>query len=299
MFSWTWGRAVHGHLGRIAEGEFDVLVHEEGDHAAPLAAAALGLPRVCVEWPCPPRSPDLTQAVDDRIAELAAEFALGHIPAAELVVTTAPRDFCVDDRHSVVGIARTSMRLITIDETIECENSFDDLPHLRTVHATFGTIPGSYHPPNLFQVVDDALRGEALNLVMTAGDMFGTVNIAPRSGLRFARHVPHANLLPLCSAVICHGGVSTALEALARGIPLIVLPIGGASQRRMARGCVQAGAGLAFDIRQLTPADLREGVTRLLDQPYFGVNARRIARDLNAMPDVFAVAQELLMRFES
>ena len=49
----------------------------------------------------------------------------------------------------------------------------------------------------------------------------------PHSGdVRVEQFVPQAQLLPVCDAVISHGGSGTTLAALAHGLPLVLVPQG-------------------------------------------------------------------------
>lgn len=96
------------------------------------------------------------------------------------------------------------------------------------------------------------------------------------------RSAPHAALLPLASAVICHGGHGTVMKALSHGLPLVVLPFGRDQNDNAAR-VVASGAGV-----RLSPgakaAQIASAVNRVLGESRFVESARRlaavIARDL-------------------
>jgi len=49
---------------------------------------------------------------------------------------------------------------------------------------------------------------------------------APPRNVTTVRSAPHAVVLPLASAVVCHGGHGTVMKALAHGLPLVVMPLG-------------------------------------------------------------------------
>lgn len=99
-----------------------------------------------------------------------------------------------------------------------------------------------------------------------------------------ARSVPHASVLPLASAVVCHGGHGTVMKALAHGLPVVVVPFGRDQRDNGARVEV-AGAGLSLS-PSAGPAKIARAVRRVLDDPAFRAGAQKraagIARDVEA-----------------
>ena len=89
------------------------------------------------------------------------------------------------------------------------------------------------------------------------------------------RSAPHAAVLPLASAVLCHGGHGTVMKALAHGLPVVVLPFGRDQKDNGAR-IEAAGAGLALSPGS-GPARIAAAIRRVLEEPGFGEGARRLA----------------------
>lgn len=82
-------------------------------------------------------------------------------------------------------------------------------------------------------------------------------------------HLPYApfgRLLPLCSAVIHHGGIGTTAEALAAGLPQLVVP-NAFDQFDNAARVARLGVGARLDRRHLAPARLAAILGHLLDDP--------------------------------
>ena len=72
------------------------------------------------------------------------------------------------------------------------------------------------------------------------------------------RHVafaPFEELLPLCAAVVHHGGIGTTARALAAGTPQLVLPLAWDQPDNAAR-VRRLGAGSSLGTRHRTPAQL-------------------------------------------
>jgi MGT family glycosyltransferase len=121
-----------------------------------------------------------------------------------------------------------------------------------------------------------ALADEPIQLVVSTGrhcrpDELGPL---PQNAI-VARQVPHRVLFPKLDLAITHGGFSSVHCALLHGVPLIVLPFA-ADQPENGQRVAQAGAGLLIDVEKCTPEMLRQAVYRVLRDPAFRQNARRV-----------------------
>lgn len=94
--------------------------------------------------------------------------------------------------------------------------------------------------------------------------------------------VPMVALMPQVDAVISHGGMSTVSEALAHGLPLVLAPVRH-DQPVIASQVAAAGAGIRVPFSRVRPAQLREALVRVLDDPSYRGAAMRIR-------DTFAAA---------
>lgn len=106
-----------------------------------------------------------------------------------------------------------------------------------------------------------------------------------------AERVPMLELLPRLDAVVCHGGMGTATEALAYGVPLVVAPMRH-DQPVVARQVTEAGAGVEVSMAA-TPAKLAAAVRAVLDEPSYRHHARRIADSFAAAGGATAAATHL------
>ncbi|HYE46904.1 MAG TPA: nucleotide disphospho-sugar-binding domain-containing protein [Caulobacter sp.] len=85
---------------------------------------------------------------------------------------------------------------------------------------------------------------------------------------------PHNALMAQASVVITHGGHGTVMRALRHGLPMLVIPHG----RDQAENAVRVGhrgAGLTL-APAASDAEIAEAVARLLHEPAFADNARRL-----------------------
>lgn len=104
--------------------------------------------------------------------------------------------------------------------------------------------------------------------------------------------VPQLALLPRVNAVVTHGGHNTVCESLANGLPLVVAPIRD-DQPVVAQQIVKAGAGIRVRFGRLSPAALRDAVTRVLHEPGYRQAAERIRGSFSAAGGASAAADAL------
>jgi MGT family glycosyltransferase len=145
------------------------------------------------------------------------------------------------------------------------------------VHATEGT--AQYQEPFLLRAAARGLAGSPLELILTTGQ-----NRDPRAlgldslpaNVHAAAWLSHQEFLPKCAALVTTGGAATVLASLAAGVPLLVVPTFW-DKNDNAQRVVEAGVGLRLAPRRCTPERVRAAVMRLLTEPHFRENARRMA----------------------
>ncbi len=107
-----------------------------------------------------------------------------------------------------------------------------------------------------------ALEGTGLHAVVTTGALDPDAFSATATST-VTRFVPHEQVLATTSVVITHGGMGITQKALARGIPLVIVPFG-RDQRDVAVRVHDGGSGVRLDPGDLTPETLRAAVTTAL-----------------------------------
>jgi UDP:flavonoid glycosyltransferase YjiC (YdhE family) len=73
------------------------------------------------------------------------------------------------------------------------------------------------------------------------------------------------------------------LGSLAHGLPSVLLPMG-ADQPWNAARCEQLGVALVLDALRATPAEVREAVSTVLDDPSYRAAAERVRDEIRALP---------------
>ncbi len=99
-------------------------------------------------------------------------------------------------------------------------------------------------------------------------------------------HVPYApfgKLLPRCSALVFHGGVGTMSQALAAGVPQLVMPMAHDQFDNAARA-KRLGVGDELSVRRFKPKPLAKKLTRLTSDPAVRTACKKIAGNFDGTP---------------
>ncbi len=151
----------------------------------------------------------------------------------------------------------------------------DDRPVIYVTEATIGTTD-----PFLLKAAVRAFRDLPVQVVITTGkqrDPAGLDLGPPADNVRVEAYVPQSDLMPKTAAMVTLGGSGGVLAALRAGVPLVIVPTEW-DRPENAQRVVEAGAGLRIPPGLCTPERLRSAVARVLHEPSFRENARRLAR---------------------
>jgi UDP:flavonoid glycosyltransferase YjiC (YdhE family) len=263
------GRERAGRLiGLFADWRPDVVVSDETDFGAGVAAERLGLPRarllvLATGWLTRP------QVVAEPLDALRAEHRLpAESPREPLVLSPFS--------HRLRPLPANALAF----RTAPVQRPPTDA---RTVYFTLGTI-FNLESGDLFERVLEGLRELPVDVVATVGRNLDPDELGPQpANVRIERYLPQSEVLPRCRAVVSHGGSGSLLAALAHGLPSVLLPMG-ADQPQNAARCAQLGVARVLDALRATPATVREAVADVLSDPRYGSAAERIADEIAALP---------------
>lgn len=263
-------------LRLVADWQPDLLLHEEGEYAAPLVAALRDLPCVTHSWSAPARSGEGRALLDGPLGECWQQHGLTASPqqVGGLYLDACPPLL----QHA--DLTHVGTRVVRVHPT-----GFDGppqpvpdwlaaLPH-PAVYVTLGTEP-AFALPDLLQRLLDAAASGAPGVVMTTGPHPPDVVTAPHEGVHVVQYLPQSLVLPAVDAVVAHGGAGTTVGALLHGRPQLVVPGPAPSQQSGAARVAAAGVGLRRDWADATPVHLRDDVQELLTRP----DLRRAAEDV-------------------
>jgi UDP:flavonoid glycosyltransferase YjiC (YdhE family) len=225
-------------------------------------------------------------------AGIAAE-RLG-LPCAVLLITateTFLRGELVDEPLAAIGPQRRDLVLTPFPVALREPGDAVPLtlrPVARgdpdgSVYLTIGTIFG-LESGDLLPRALAGLRSLGRPVIVTVGRHLDPAALdAQPPHVRIERFVDQWEVLSACAAVVFHGGSGTLLGALAHGLPSVLLPMG-ADQLHTARRCTAAGVSVALDVVRATPDDVRAAVEDVLSDPGYAAAAGRMRDDLAGRP---------------
>ncbi len=139
---------------------------------------------------------------------------------------------------------------------------------------SLGTLQGGRFA--LFARFAEALAGQGYRPVIVHCGRLDARQVAALPGRPVvADFLPQRAVLARSALALVHGGMNTTLDALAAGVPMLVVPIA-FEQAGIAARVAASGAGLALKPRELG-RQLPQAIRRLASDPSFGVQARRLA----------------------
>lgn len=132
--------------------------------------------------------------------------------------------------------------------------------------------------------VAEALRGLDVRVALASGSTSRSA-LGPAPGSWLVRaELPQVTLLGHAALTVTHGGNNSVTEALAAGVPLLVLPMS-TDQFAGSAALEEAGLGEVLDPNAATPEQIRAATVRLLDLPSDAAGRlTRLAGELTAEP---------------
>ena len=152
-----------------------------------------------------------------------------------------------------------------------------------TAYVTLGT-EFNLESGDLFPRVLAGLAGLRMNAVVTTGRDLDPSTFGPQPPhVLVTTYLPQADVLPQCDLVICHAGSGSVVGALAHGRPMVLLPMG-ADQPANAARAEALGLGRVLDVVRLTPDELAGAVEDVLADPSYQARAEAMRAECLALP---------------
>jgi UDP:flavonoid glycosyltransferase YjiC (YdhE family) len=280
-------RAAYPHvLDAVHSWRPDLVLFEETENAAPLAAEAAGVPAVCVGITASVAGHKLRPIIASALDELRGDFGLAPDPELERLLdmpffTLAPPSLDHPDAPGPAAAVRFRETDGDPRRPLPAWWSNDSWP---LVYVTFGSVaPTMDYFPGVYRDAIDALTLLPVRVLVTVGRDRDPRELGPLApNVHAARWVPQADVMPHVAAMVCHGGFGTVRAGLAAGVPMAVLPLF-ADQPYNARRVAELGAGI--EVRAGTDG-LADAVRRLIAEPSYRQAAQRIAVETRQLPTV-------------
>ena len=293
------GRTAHertsGLLGVAARWRPEIIVRDEVDFGAAVAAERLGLPHAAFVVLAAGgflRSDLIADPLDVLRAEhgLPADPGLTMLHRHLTLVPVPPRYRHPDDplpataRHIQPPVLDPRCTAGQDDEATSGVLAWlAETPGRPTAYITLGTI---FHQESgdLFPRVVAAVAGLDASVVVTVGREIDPSELgAQPPNVHVTRFVPQCALLPHCDVVVCHAGSGSVIGALARGVPLVLLPLG-ADQPLNADRCDALGVARVLDPISSGHDEIGGAVLDVLVDSRFRTAAERIRDETASLP---------------
>jgi UDP:flavonoid glycosyltransferase YjiC (YdhE family) len=266
----------------------DLLVCDEVDFGAMIAAERLGLPYAAV-LVIAAGSFVRPEVVGEALNGVRAEHGLPPDPeltmlSRHLVISPFPPSYR-DPAYPLPPTAHSIRPLIPgAAQSAGTPPREVQLSGAPLVYFTLGTV-FNVESGDLFERVLAGLRDLPINVVATVGREIDPAEFGPQPAhIQIARYIPQAQLLPHCAAVISHGGSGSVIGALAHGLPMVLIPMG-ADQPHNAARCVDLGIARVLDALEATPEDVRAAVAAVLEEPGYRRQAERMRDEIAGLPE--------------
>lgn len=158
------------------------------------------------------------------------------------------------------------------------------------IYASLGTLQNRL--AEMFTTIAEAVAPLDAQLVISLGaadqDVAALASRCPGDPI-VVPVAPQLEILDRATLAITHAGLNTALEALARGVPMVAIPITN-DQPGVARRLEWLGLAEVVLPRQLTASRLRQAIERVLVDPGYRTRARERAAEIAGLDGVTRAA---------
>jgi UDP:flavonoid glycosyltransferase YjiC (YdhE family) len=265
----------------------DIVVCDEMDFGALVAAEALGIPYATV---ITIGSGALVrpELVREPLNALRSEHGLPPDPELtmlrrNLIIYPFPPSF--RDPANPLPPNAHAFRTVRADRAANDDSAWIAGLGVRPlVYFTLGTI-FNLESGDLFERVLAGLRELPVDVVVTVGRELDPRVLGPQPpNVYVRRYIPQSVLLPHCELVVSHAGSGSVVGALAHGLPMVLLPIG-ADQPFNAARCEDLHVGRVLNPIEATEEDVQLAVLDVLSDATYRQNARRVEAEIAALPD--------------
>ncbi len=157
------------------------------------------------------------------------------------------------------------------------------------VLVSLSTLPQGQGP--VMRNVLEAIARLPVRAVVTLGPSLTNESFDRPANVQFETFVAHEAVLPHVSAVVTQCGLSTISKTLARGLPMVCMPILGDQPANAVR-IEHLGAGLRLS-HDAPPAVIGNAIRRVLDEPAFRSAAESYAEAIEREDPRRTVVDEL------
>ena len=173
---------------------------------------------------------------------------------------------------------------------------FEKLEGKKVVYISLGTVFNNTDS-NLYDVFFKTFGNTDEVVVMAAYNVDLSEFDIPNNFI-VKNYVPQSEVLKYTDVAITHAGMNSTSDLLYNNVPFVAIPIG-ADQPYMAKRAEELGATISLDKDNINPEILRESVEKVLTNPSYLENMRKISDSFKesggykkAVEEIFKLKQE-------
>lgn len=156
---------------------------------------------------------------------------------------------------------------------------FELLAGKKVIYISLGTVFSNFNH-DLYQTFFDAFAGKDVTVVMAAYKVDLSKFKIPDNFI--VRHyIPQLAILEHTDVAITHAGMNSISDLLYNNVPFVAIPLG-ADQPDLAERTAALGATISLDHHTLTPGILQDAVERVLRDPSYSANMKKISDSFKA-----------------
>lgn len=172
----------------------------------------------------------------------------------------------------------------------DCDFPWHRLDGRPLVYASMGTLQNRLQ--HIFEAFQAAVQDLPVQLVIALGNRESPIRLPAAENVIVVPYAPQLRLLDKAAVAITHAGMNTAIECVARGVPMLCIPVTN-DQPGVARRVEYLGLGEVLPVQSVTVKRVRRLLVQLLDNPRYRETARRYQAQLPARSGV-ALAGDII-----
>ena len=195
---------------------------------------------------------------------------ISHMPAA----LDFPR------RHWPANFTHTGPFIRTSQHRVQRPFPWERLTGQRLVYASMGTLSNSI--ASTFHVIAEAFSTLDVQLVLSTGGGLAADKLVGLKGSPIVvDFAPQVELIERSALVVSHAGINSCLEAIMKGRPSVLIPVG-FDQPGNARRMERTGVAEVVLLADLSVEALRAAAERVLADPSYAAKAQELGKAIEA-----------------
>ncbi|MBD7913413.1 macrolide family glycosyltransferase [Clostridium cibarium] len=168
---------------------------------------------------------------------------------------------------------------------------YKEIEGKKVIYISLGTVFSSYDI-NLYNIFFEAFKDENLVVVMTAYNTDLSKFEVPENFV-VKNYISQSEILKYADAAVTHSGMNSTNDLLFNNVPFVAIPLG-ADQPYMASRAAKLGACISLDKDKLTAEILRDSVNKVLTEPKYLENIKKIKESFKECGGYKRAAEEVL-----